>query len=448
MGLVNAPSSSDDGCRHLGCYGHWSYLGGFIAKAKLSKNKIAKFIGNIYSIIFRGIPELLVIYLFYFGGSSMMTAIGALLHSEGFLGIPAFLAGAGAVGVISGAYQAEVFREPCCLSQKAKSKQRPPSHAQSATFAAYHYSTIDALCLAWLGNVWQLSIKDSALISVTGLAELMRQSKWGGGSTHRYFEFYIAGAILYLIITHISTYAFNKAENRVNRSFRGGIGRGLRYIFMDVSFLFETLGKLIVAVPTTLGLFFLSISGGAVLALGVTWMRVSPFFVLNRLARAYIFIFRGSPLLIQLFLIYYGLGQFIFIRHSAVWPCLRDPFSCAVIALALCTAGYTAEIFRGGLLAVPHTQIEAARSIGMSRFLLLRRIIAPLALRACLPAYSTEMVLMVKSTALASLVTVMGNNGRGTTAHLSDIPYYGSFPLRGGDLSGHQFHFGAASHSD
>jgi octopine/nopaline transport system permease protein len=85
---------------------------------------------------------------------------------------------------------------------------------------------------------------------------------------------------------------------------------------------------------------------------------------------------------------------------------LRDPFSCAVISLALCTAGYTAEIFRGGLQAVPPLQIEAARACGMSGFLILRRIIAPLALRAALPAYSTELILMMKSTSLASLVTV------------------------------------------
>jgi octopine/nopaline transport system permease protein len=117
-------------------------------------------------------------------------------------------------------------------------------------------------------------------------------------------------------------------------------------------------------------------------------------------------VFRGSPLLIQMFLVFYGLGQFGFIRYSFLWPFLREPFICAVLSLALCTAGYSAEIFRGGIRAVSPREIEAARSIGMSGFLLVRRILAPIAFRHALPAYSTEVVLMMKSTALASLVTV------------------------------------------
>lgn len=128
-------------------------------------------------------------------------------------------------------------------------------------------------------------------------------------------------------------------------------------------------------------------------------------------AKGYILIFRGSPLLIQLFLIYYGLGQFGVIRHSFLWPLLREPFICAVLALALCTAAYTAEILRGGLLAIPPGQIEAGQACGMSRWLLLRRIIAPVMLRYALPAYSTEAILLVKSTALASLVTVWDVTG-------------------------------------
>src|SRR5450755_3916002 len=175
---------------------------------------------------------------------------------------------------------------------------------------------------------------------------------------------------------------------------------------MDRVFLVDTMVKLFAVVPLTLLLWVLSITIGGVLALGLTWMRVSGRPMLQRAARGYVFVFRGSPLLVQMFLIYYGLGQFAFVRGSIFWPVLRDPFSCAVISLALCTAGYTAEIFRGGLLAVPALQMEAARACGMSGFLMLRRIIAPIALRAALPAYSTELVLMMKSTSLASLVTV------------------------------------------
>jgi octopine/nopaline transport system permease protein len=176
---------------------------------------------------------------------------------------------------------------------------------------------------------------------------------------------------------------------------------------MDLPFLLETFRKLLALVPMTLLLFVLSVSAGGVLALGLTWMRVSGVPVLDRLARGYVFVFRGTPLLIQMFMIYYGLSQFQIVRDSFLWTILRDPFNCAVISLALCTAAYTSEIFRGGLLAVPQQQLEAARACGMSGLVLLRRIVAPIALRQALPAYTTELVLMVKSTSLASLVGVL-----------------------------------------
>jgi octopine/nopaline transport system permease protein len=175
---------------------------------------------------------------------------------------------------------------------------------------------------------------------------------------------------------------------------------------MDFAFLAETMGTLLKALPMTLALFSLSITLGCLLALLIVWMRVGGNRYLAAFAKAYIFIFRGSPLLIQMFLVFYGLAQFSFIRNGPLWPLLREPFVCAVLSLALCTAGYSAEIFRGGIRAISPREIEAARSIGMSGFLLVRRILAPIAFRHALPAYSTEVVLMMKSTALASLVTV------------------------------------------
>lgn len=175
---------------------------------------------------------------------------------------------------------------------------------------------------------------------------------------------------------------------------------------MDFRFLAVTMLELLSAVPLTLVLFLLSSVCGGLLAVVITWLRVAENPLLSSIAKTYIFVFRGSPLLIQIFLIYYGLAQFDVVRSGPLWPYLREPFVCAVIALSLCTAGYTAEILRGGLRAVPVRDIEAGRSIGMSGLLLFRRIIAPIALRQILPSYSTELVLMVKSTALASIVTV------------------------------------------
>ncbi len=180
---------------------------------------------------------------------------------------------------------------------------------------------------------------------------------------------------------------------------------------MDWQFLAETFVSLVSAVPLTLELAATSIALGAVLALAIALCRLSGIAVLEWFARAYVFIFRGTPLLVQIFLIYYGLGQFPEIRHSIFWPFLRQAYWCAVLALTMNTAAYASEIIRGGLLSVPFGQIEAARACGMPRFMQFRRIVLPLAIRQALPAYSNEMISMVKATSLASIITLMEVTG-------------------------------------
>src|SRR5690606_4625498 len=161
----------------------------------------------------------------------------------------------------------------------------------------------------------------------------------------------------------------------------------------------------------TLQLMALSVISGAVLAIILATMRLSGNLILDLIARGYIFVLRGTPLLVQLYIIYYGLSQFPELRRSFLWLFLREPYWCAVLALALNTAAYSAEIIRGGVLSVATGQIEAARAYGMSGFTLVRRILAPQALRQMLPAYSNEVILMVKSTALASTITMMEVTG-------------------------------------
>ena len=129
---------------------------------------------------------------------------------------------------------------------------------------------------------------------------------------------------------------------------------------MDFSFMADTTQQLLRGLPLTLELFGLSIVFGTLWAGVLTWLRRMP--IIGRLADAYVFVFRGTPLLVQLFLIYYGLAQFPAVRASLFWPFLRDPFYCSVLALALNTAAYSSEIFRGALLAVPLGQVEAARA--------------------------------------------------------------------------------------
>jgi octopine/nopaline transport system permease protein len=180
---------------------------------------------------------------------------------------------------------------------------------------------------------------------------------------------------------------------------------------MDFAFLFATTRELLTGLPLTLQLSAYSLAFGAVLALVVAMMRMSNIALLTWPARSYVFIFRGTPLLVQIFLIYYGLGQFPAIRHSFLWPFLREPYWCAILALTLNTGAYGSEIIRGGLLAVPHGAIEAARACGMPRLLMFRRIIFPTAVRQALPAYSSEVISMVKATSLASIITMMEMTG-------------------------------------
>lgn len=180
---------------------------------------------------------------------------------------------------------------------------------------------------------------------------------------------------------------------------------------MDFDFLGQTLVQLLSGVPLLLQLAFYSIATGAVLAVLLALMRLSGKPLLDYSARSYVFVFRGTPLLVQIFLIYYGLGQFPEIRQSFLWPFLRQPYWCALLAFTLNTAAYSSEIIRGGILSVPFGQIEAARACGMSRWLIFRRIIVPLGLRVALPAYGNEIILMTRSTALASVITLMEVTG-------------------------------------
>lgn len=193
--------------------------GAIVASAKLSGNLLLVTLGNIYTTVFRGVPELLIIYLIYFGGSSAVTAIGTSMGYEGFLGLPSFAAGALAVGIISGAYQAEVFRGAYLAIAKGELEAAHAIGMHSGMrLRRIIMPQVLRFAIPGLGNVWQLSLKDSALVSVTGLAELMRTSQVAAGSTRQYFLFFIVGGCLYLVLTSLSDRVFNGAERRANRS--------------------------------------------------------------------------------------------------------------------------------------------------------------------------------------------------------------------------------------
>jgi polar amino acid transport system permease protein/octopine/nopaline transport system permease protein len=178
---------------------------------------------------------------------------------------------------------------------------------------------------------------------------------------------------------------------------------GLEYMVSVV------LPALIAAVPTTLGLTIISGVIGNLLALPIAVARTSRNPLLWVPAYCYILVMRGTPLLIQLFFIYYGVGSLLpgtWVRHSWLWPYLREAFWYAVFAFSLNTAGYTGEILRVGLNAVPHGEIEAGRAFGMTNWLIFWRITLPRAIRIQLPTMTGEAILLLKATSLASTITV------------------------------------------
>lgn len=173
----------------------------------------------------------------------------------------------------------------------------------------------------------------------------------------------------------------------------------------------QTLGYYWGGLVTTTQLVFLSLLAGLVLAIPLAIGRSSRHRWISLPIYVYTYVFRGTPLLIQLYLIYYGVVFFEGIQESFLWPLLREAFYPALIAFTLNTAAYTTEIFRGAIKATPRGEIEAARAYGMSQALMMRRIILPSAFRRALPSYGNEVIFMLHASAIASVVTLMDLTG-------------------------------------
>lgn len=181
---------------------------------------------------------------------------------------------------------------------------------------------------------------------------------------------------------------------------------------MDPVFVRDSFLQLLSGVPLTLELTAFAFALGLILAVPIALMQVSGLRILRIPAGAYVFAIRGTPLLVQIFLIYYGLGQFRpTLQSLGLWQFFREAYWCGILALSLNSAAYGSEVLRGGLQSVSQREIEAGRACGMSGLLLYRRIILPLALRQALPAYGNELILMVKATSLVSIITMMEITG-------------------------------------
>jgi len=187
---------------------------------KLSKSKFLNLIGNCYTTVIRGVPELLVIYLFFFGGSGAVMYVASIFGYNEYIEINAFITGSFAIGIISGAYSTEVFRGAI---QSIDKGQFEASKVLGLKKPVHFFKVIMPqmlrLAIPNLSNVWQITLKDTSLISVTGLVEIMRQSYIAAGSTRDPLFFYSFAAVLYLLLTYLSMKLINKLEVRYSRGY-------------------------------------------------------------------------------------------------------------------------------------------------------------------------------------------------------------------------------------
>ena len=187
---------------------------------KLSKNKLLNFIANSYTTVIRGVPELLVIYLFFFGGTGAVMYVASIFGYNEYIEINAFITGAFAIGIISGAYSTEVFRG--AIQSIDKGQFEAAKVLGVGKFAQFYKIILPQmlrLAIPNLSNVWQITLKDTSLISVTGLVEIMRQSYIAAGSTRDPLFFYSFAAVLYLLLTYLSMKLINRLEARYSRGY-------------------------------------------------------------------------------------------------------------------------------------------------------------------------------------------------------------------------------------
>ncbi len=193
---------------------------------------------------------------------------------------------------------------------------------------------------------------------------------------------------------------------------------------MDISIIFSNMDIYLEGLKNTLILVSVSLLIGLIFAIPLAILRTSKNLFISGPIRVYVYFFRGTPLLVQMFLIYYGMGQFEPLKTSFLWFFFKEAYFCALFAFILNTCAYTVEIIRGAIENTPHGEIEAATAAGMSYFLRFRRIILPSAFRRALPAYSNEIIFMLHSSSLASVITIVDITG---AARIVNARYYSPY---------------------
>ena len=359
------------------------------AGGKLSQNRLSGLIFEGYTTLIRGVPDLVLMLLIFYG---LQIALNTVTEAMGVgqIDIDPMVAGIITLGFIYGAYFTETFRGAFMAV--------PKGHIEAATafgftrgqvFRRIMFPAMMRYALPGIGNNWQVILKSTALVSLLGLEDVVKATQLAGKSTWEPFYFAIVCGVIYLVFTTVS----NGVLLFLERRYSVGVKRADGYRFTGVAI--------------TLWLLILSVVIGGVLALFLAIGRVSSNKYIQFPIWLFTYIFRGTPLYVQLLVFYSGMYTLEIVKGTEFLNAFfRSGLNCTVLALTLNTCAYTTEIFAGAIRSVPHGEIEAARAYGFSTFKMYRCIILPSALRIALPAYSNEVILMLHSTALAFTATV------------------------------------------
>jgi len=200
---------------------------------------------------------------------------------------------------------------------------------------------------------------------------------------------------------------------------------------MDIELMISSFPKLLNATLITLKLLSVSLILGLFIGLGFAILRMNNNKLINKFAYGYSYIFRGTPLLVQIFIIYFGLGQIEYLRTTFLWVVLKEPYWCAIIAFSLNTGAYTSEILRSAFQTIKPGYLEAGRSLGIPSKIIFTKIQIPIAIKQSLPAYGNEIILMLKGTSLASVITIMDLMGEARKVNVLTFKPFEAFITAG-----------------
>ena len=200
---------------------------------------------------------------------------------------------------------------------------------------------------------------------------------------------------------------------------------------MDINLMISIFPSLLNGAVITLQLLISSMFFGLIIGLFFAILRVNKNTIINKFAYGYSYFFRGTPLLVQLYLIYYGLANIEFLRNSFFWVIIKEPYWCAIIAFSLNTGAYTSEILRSAFQTIKKGYIEAAQSLGVTKQITFYRIKIPIAIKQSLPAYGNEIILMLKGTSLASVITIMDLMGEARKVNVLTFKPFEAFITAG-----------------